>query len=178
MFPRQLEANGRQWSHPGEDSRTRRLTNTGSQRNSAHVQSILLQHQLCQYDLQRYSVYNITMISIFQHLSRHSDLSLQHILRTKTSIVTASSPSLWSPLLQHLPRHYDPYNYNTYYVAMTSIATASTMALWSLFVTAYTTPLWSLLLQHLLRQFDLSLQHLLRHYDFYCSGNYCPYGPY
>ena len=95
------------------------------------------------------STYHVTLISRY---------SIYYV--TKTSIVTASSPSLWSPLLQHLPRHYDPYNYNTYYVAMTSIATASTMALWSLFVTAYTTPLWSLLLQHLLRQFDLSLQHL------------------
>ena len=34
MFPRQLEANGRQWSHPGEDTRTRSPTTSVSQRIS------------------------------------------------------------------------------------------------------------------------------------------------
>jgi len=35
MFPRQLEANGRQCSHPGEDSRARWLTTTAPQCKSA-----------------------------------------------------------------------------------------------------------------------------------------------
>ena len=37
MFPRQLEANGRQWSHPGADSRARWPTTTVPQRISATI---------------------------------------------------------------------------------------------------------------------------------------------
>ena len=177
MFPRQLEANGRQWSHPGEDSRTRWLTNTGSQRNSTHVQSILLQHLLCQYDLQRYSVYNITMISIFQHLSRHSDPSLQHLVRhcdlhgyniyhvTMIPIITTPITSLWSLLPQHLPWHYDLYLlqptqrhyylycYSTYYVNSISRYSIYYVTMISI-VPATITTLWFPLLQHPSRHYD------------------------
>ena len=134
---------------------------------------------------------------LLQQLLRQSDLSSQHYYVTILSIVPASITSLWFPLpqhpsrhyefidtaattslcsllLPHLSRHYDPYSYSTYYVAMTSTATASITALWSLLLqpTQRHYELWSPLLQHLLRQSDLSLQHLLHHYALYCSNNY------
>ena len=168
MFPRQLEANGRQWSHPGEDSRTRWLTNTGSQRNSAHVQlymtstttafltslwSPLLQ-PIQRYDLYCYSIYNVTLISRY---------SINYVT---ISTVTASNTPLWS-LLLHLLHHYDLYGSSIYNINMISIATTSLTSLWlycySIYhatmhsiATAVITSLWSLWLQHLLRNYDRS----------------------
>ena len=46
MFPRQLKANGRQWSHPGEDTRTRSPTTSVSQRISTTSLAPLIQYQL------------------------------------------------------------------------------------------------------------------------------------
>ena len=64
-------------------------------------------------------------------------------------IVTTSTTSLWSPLLQHLSRHNDLYCYSIYYVLMIYI------------ITATITSLWPILLQQLLRPNDL-----------YCYSNY------
>jgi hypothetical protein len=136
MFPRQLEANGRQWSHPGEDSRTRWLTTTGSQRTSATTCtnlydlycynpitsanntsstspcSLLLQHLLCLYCYSRYyapmiSTETATITSLWSIL-------LQHLLRHQDLYITATILSLWSTLVHQLSRPYDPYCYNNY----------------------------------------------------------------
>ena len=161
MFPRQLEANGRQWSHSGEDSRTRWLTNTGSQRNSAHVQiyivtasipslwSLLLQPTQRHYDLYCYSNYYANLISrhsiitslyflLFQHLLRHNDFhcySIHHVTM--------------NPLIQQLPRHYALCCYHIYHGTMIPIVTALITSLW-----------------------PLPLQHLLRRYDLHCYSTY------
>ena len=58
-------------------------------------------------------------------------------------MVTATITSLWSILLQHLLRPYDPYCYSNYYVFMTYL------------VTAPITSFWTILLQQLLRPYDL-----------------------
>ena len=76
-------------------------------------------------------------------------------------MVTATITSLWSILLQHLLRPYDPYCYSNYYVFMTYIVTSTYHAFLNYIVTATTTPLWSIWLQQ--------LSHL---YDPYCYSNY------
>ena len=58
-------------------------------------------------------------------------------------MVTATITSLWSILLQHLLRPYDPYCYSNYYVFKTYIVTAHIMSF------------WTILLQQLLRPYDL-----------------------
>ena len=122
--------------------------------------SLLLQQLLRQSDLSSQHYY-VTILSIVPaSITSQWFPLLAHPSRQYESIDTAATTSLCSLLLPHLSRHYDPHSYSTYYVAMTSTATA------------LITSLWSTLLQHLLRQSDLSLQYLSHHYALYCSNNY------
>ena len=170
MFPRQLEANGRQWSHPGEDSRTRWLTNTGSQRTTATTYTSL-------YDLYYYNP--ITSANNTSSTSPCS-LLLQHLL---CPIATAAITLLWSRLKQQLLRLYDLYCYSTYYVTKTPILQQLICPYELHWYTTYYV-LWSILLQQLLYPYDLQchstyyvtktsiLQQIFCPYDLHWYTNY------
>ena len=98
MFPRQLEANGRQWSHPGEDSRTRSPTTSVSQRIST-ISSMSL------WPIPTALTLNDTYITT----TTTSPCSLFTALRSPWAILSQQPLRHWGPIPQQFPCLYDLY---------------------------------------------------------------------
>ena len=95
----------------------------------------------------------ITSIRLYCHSISHVTMipiDTAHITSYDPSIVTTSTTSLRSPLLQHPSRHNDLYYYSNYHVNMTLIVTATITSQWSL--------LWQQLFRH----------YATRYYSTYC----------
>ena len=165
MFPRQLKANGRQWSHHGEDTRTRSPTTSVSQvylNNKPNITtlptvspttpslcpillqqltpsswSIMSQHLLRPYDLYYNSTHYVSLLHLLQQLLRLHDLSCYR-----------NKDTLRSTPLQQLLHLYVLISYDLYY-------SSNHLILTYYLITATLMILWPILFQPLNRPQDL-----------------------
>ena len=104
MFPRQLEANGRQCNHPGADSRARWLTTTVPQRISA---TIYTTHRslLLWYSCNPPAI--LLLIQQYSHYDSHIDTAISYVTRLlliqNLSVTIPSNLSLSIKSYYHSP---------------------------------------------------------------------------